>query len=156
MYVIWITDIYSTNVLSKLHTLQITGCFYITRLSLLKFTPNLTTLRIYSCNELHDISQVTNLSKLYSLELMSSNKITDLSCIKDLLQLNYLTIRGCGIPDVSELKSLNYLKRLHISGCKNMSELETLAEDVCKKKSRYVILVSNLICIYLIKLYFHI
>ena len=152
---IYITDIYSTNVLPKLKTLHLSCCFDITRLSLLKFTPNITVLCIYNGNVIHDISDVNNLTKLNRLELTGCHNITDLSCIKDLLQLNYLTIRRCGIPDVSELKSLNYLKRLHISGCKNMSELETLSEDVCKKKSRYVIVVSNLICLYLIKLYFN-
>eukprot|EP00941_MAST-03F_sp_MAST-3F-sp1_P001876 g1876.t1 len=113
----------------KLHTLIVAGCDSLLNLNGLGKCPELCTLNCNECESLNDLTGLMKAPVLYLLELGYCKNLVDISPLTTLPVLHTLNLSSCtpGLKNVSKLAQCGSLRRLKLSGCINVKDMNALS-----------------------------
>jgi hypothetical protein len=101
---------------------------FITDLTPLRGSTNLTKLDLSGCTGLQDPTPLRGLTNLTSLDLSKCAGLQDLTPLRGLTNLTSLDLSGCtGLRDLTPLSGLANLTSLDLSWCEGLTDLTPLA-----------------------------
>ena len=113
--------------LTRLTTLDLSGCSSLTQLSGLENLTRLTHMDLFRCRSLKQLPGLENLTRLTNLELSGCSSLAQISGLENLTLLTHLGIFGCSsLVQIPGLENLTLLTHLDLSGCSNLVQIPGL------------------------------
>ena len=114
--------------LTSLKTLNLSGCWQVSDLSVVAGLTALQTLNLSWCEQVSDLSVLAGLTALQTLDLSGCPQVSDLSALVGLTALQTLNLSWCEqVSDLSALAGLTALQTLNLVRCEQLSDVSALA-----------------------------
>jgi len=115
--------------LTRLVSLDLSGCVELADLGPLRAMPELRSLSLWGCKKVTDLTPLAGLRRMERLLLTGCTAVSDLAPLAGMEDLVFLRLSYCGrITDLRPLAKLTKLRALYLDQCTEVADLTPLSD----------------------------